>query len=40
MKELAISSKKRETIDKHEMALIEAERIRWREVLLASIYSY
>lgn len=32
-KELAMRIKKGETIDKHEMALMEAERIRWREVL-------
>lgn len=32
-KELAVRIKKGETIDKKEMALMEAERIRWREVL-------
>ena len=32
-KELAMRIKKGETIDKHEMALMEAKKIRWREVL-------
>lgn len=30
---MAMRIKKGETIDKQEMALVEAERIRWREVL-------
>jgi hypothetical protein len=32
-KELAMRIKKGETIYEHEMALMETERIRWREVL-------
>lgn len=36
-KELAMMLKKNKTIDEQEMALLEAERIRWREVFTCLI---